>query len=63
LYPLKCDVSKESDVKEAFKWIKAKVGGVDILVNNSGVATFSSLIGIQSVSKGMGQTAGAYRGV
>jgi NADP+-dependent farnesol dehydrogenase len=48
LYPLKCDVSKESDVKEAFKWINAKVGGVDILVNNAGVAVFNSLTGTQT---------------
>ncbi|XP_021929736.1 farnesol dehydrogenase-like [Zootermopsis nevadensis] len=44
LYPLKCDVSKESEVREAFKWIKTNVGGVDILVNNAGVASFSNLI-------------------
>ncbi|XP_021929737.1 farnesol dehydrogenase-like [Zootermopsis nevadensis] len=44
LYPLKCDVSNESEVREAFKWIKTNVGGVDILVNNAGVASFSSLI-------------------
>jgi NAD(P)-dependent dehydrogenase (short-subunit alcohol dehydrogenase family) len=45
LYPLKCDVTKETEITEAFKWIKAKVGGVDILVNNAGVATFNSLTG------------------
>jgi NAD(P)-dependent dehydrogenase (short-subunit alcohol dehydrogenase family) len=35
LYALKSDVSKESDIQEAFKWVKANLGGVDILVNNA----------------------------
>jgi len=46
LYPLKCDVSKETDITEAFKWIKAKVGGVDILVNNAGGGFYNTLTGI-----------------
>ncbi|XP_069683463.1 farnesol dehydrogenase-like [Periplaneta americana] len=37
LYAVKCDVTKESDVKEAFKWVKSNLGGVDILINNAGV--------------------------
>jgi NADP+-dependent farnesol dehydrogenase len=45
LYPLKCDVSKESDVKEAFKWVKSNLGGISILVNNAGVCDFNTLIG------------------
>ncbi|XP_023724005.1 farnesol dehydrogenase-like [Cryptotermes secundus] len=43
LHPLKCDVSKESDVKEAFKWVKSNLGVVDILVNNAGVCDFNNL--------------------
>jgi NAD(P)-dependent dehydrogenase (short-subunit alcohol dehydrogenase family) len=38
LFALKCDVSKESDIQAAFKWVKAKLGGVDILVNNAAAA-------------------------
>jgi NAD(P)-dependent dehydrogenase (short-subunit alcohol dehydrogenase family) len=45
LYPLKCDVSKESDVKETFKWVKSNLGAVDILVNNAGVGDYNHLIG------------------
>jgi len=35
LYALKCDITKEEDIKEAFKWVKDNLGGVDILVNNA----------------------------
>ena len=45
LYAVKCDVSKESDIETAFKWIKDNLGGVDILVNNAGLLTETSLIG------------------
>jgi len=45
LYAIKCDVSKDSDTKTAFKWVKDNLGGVDILVNNAGVAFISLLVG------------------
>ena len=47
LYPLKCDITRETDIKEAFQWIKSSLGGVDILVNNAGVASENSLMGEQ----------------
>jgi NAD(P)-dependent dehydrogenase (short-subunit alcohol dehydrogenase family) len=45
LYALKCDVSKESDVKDIFKWVKSNLGAVDILINNAGVGDYNHLIG------------------
>ncbi|KAG8310563.1 farnesol dehydrogenase-like [Homalodisca vitripennis] len=37
LHAVKVDISKEEDLKKAFKWIKDNVGGVDVLINNAGV--------------------------
>ncbi|KAK7864238.1 hypothetical protein R5R35_009508 [Gryllus longicercus] len=43
LHCVKCDVSKEDEVLEAFKWVKDNLGGVDILVNNAGVGGNTTL--------------------
>jgi NAD(P)-dependent dehydrogenase (short-subunit alcohol dehydrogenase family) len=45
LYPAKCDISNESEVLAAFKWVKDNLGGVDILINNAAVATDTSVTG------------------
>ena len=45
LYAVKCDVTKDSDIETAFKWIKDNLGGLDILVNNAGVGIHSNLVG------------------
>jgi NAD(P)-dependent dehydrogenase (short-subunit alcohol dehydrogenase family) len=45
LYAIKCDVSKDTDIDMAFKWVKDNLGGVDILVNNAGVRLPRPLIG------------------
>ena len=45
LYAVKCDIGNESDVLAAFKWVKDKLGGVDILINNAAVATDTSITG------------------
>jgi NAD(P)-dependent dehydrogenase (short-subunit alcohol dehydrogenase family) len=44
LYAVKCDIRRESEAQAAFKWVKANLGGVDILVNNAAVASDSSLV-------------------
>ncbi|XP_012250705.2 farnesol dehydrogenase-like [Athalia rosae] len=38
-----CDLSKEENILEAFRWIKDEWGGVDVLVNNAGVLRLSTL--------------------
>jgi len=45
LYAVKCDVTNNSDIETAFKWVKDNLGGVDILVNNAAAGLKSPLIG------------------
>ena len=45
LHAIKCDVTIDSDIEMAFKWVKDNLGGVDILVNNAGGGSTSPLIG------------------
>uniref|UniRef100_A0A1Q3FR56 Putative dehydrogenase n=1 Tax=Culex tarsalis TaxID=7177 RepID=A0A1Q3FR56_CULTA len=44
LHAIKCDVSKEEDILEAFRWVEQKLGGVDVLVNNAGVLRDTKLV-------------------
>ncbi|XP_044260590.1 farnesol dehydrogenase-like [Tribolium madens] len=45
LHALKCDMTLETDILEAFKWIKATLGPVSILINNAGLSQPNTLIG------------------
>ena len=38
-----CDVSKEDEVKTAFKKIEKKLGAVEVLVNNAGIQSYSTV--------------------
>ncbi|XP_052897697.1 farnesol dehydrogenase-like [Anopheles moucheti] len=38
LHAIRCDVTKEDDILSTFREIVAKYGGVDVLINNAGVA-------------------------
>uniref|UniRef100_A0A182LT02 Dehydrogenase/reductase SDR family member 11 n=1 Tax=Anopheles culicifacies TaxID=139723 RepID=A0A182LT02_9DIPT len=41
LHAVKCDVTKEEDILAAFREVEQKCGGVDVLINNAGVARSS----------------------
>ncbi|XP_043269468.1 11-beta-hydroxysteroid dehydrogenase 1A-like [Venturia canescens] len=43
LYAVKCDLRNENDILKAFEWTNEKLGGVDVLVNNAGVAVTSTI--------------------
>lgn len=44
LHAIKTDITKEEDILNAFKWIKANVGPIHILVNNAGIVQDNQLM-------------------
>lgn len=44
-YPLMCDLTNESDILNAFKWIDENIGGIHFMINNAGVVRISRLTG------------------
>lgn len=43
LHAIKCDITKEEQIKEVFKWVEESLGGVDIMVNNAGIIRHTNL--------------------
>lgn len=44
LHAIKCDITKEIDILNAFKWIEDNLGPIHIFINNAGVARVTNLI-------------------
>ncbi|CAD5125011.1 DgyrCDS13251 [Dimorphilus gyrociliatus] len=44
LIPMKCDVTKEEDILKVFANIRKNYGGVDVLINNAGLAHDAPLL-------------------
>ncbi|KAB7503575.1 Dehydrogenase/reductase SDR family member 11 [Armadillidium nasatum] len=44
LLPIKCDLTKESDIRNLFNKIKEEFGGVDICINNAGLSNGKKLL-------------------
>lgn len=40
LNAVECDITNDALVKQAFSWIEKTYGGIDLLVNNSGVVWY-----------------------
>jgi NAD(P)-dependent dehydrogenase (short-subunit alcohol dehydrogenase family) len=51
LFPISCDVTKEDNILEAFKWVVENVGPVHILINNAGLTKLTNLTGESLISK------------
>ncbi|KAH8274277.1 hypothetical protein KR026_003202 [Drosophila bipectinata] len=45
LHAIRCDVSRNEQVSEAFEWIKKHLGAVDVLVSNAGIMATGELSG------------------
>jgi len=45
LHPMKCDVTKEDEVKKVVQWTRQNLGGADVLVNNAGLNRYGKLTG------------------
>ncbi|XP_030745972.1 farnesol dehydrogenase-like [Sitophilus oryzae] len=43
-HPVQCDITKESDLVNAFEWIKKNLGPVSVLINNAGKGGDTTLI-------------------
>ncbi|KAK5638111.1 hypothetical protein RI129_012406 [Pyrocoelia pectoralis] len=43
-YPFKADITKETEIENAFRWITDNVGPVNILVNNAGIGRPNGLL-------------------
>ena len=44
LIAIKCDVTKEEEVKAVYRKAKAEFGGVDVCVNNAGIGYDAPLL-------------------
>nr|CAD7575085.1 unnamed protein product [Timema californicum] len=49
-YPIKADMTKEEDLLAAFKWVSENLDGVDVLVNNAGVAFEARLLALATIA-------------
>lgn len=44
LHAIKCDLTNEDDIRQAFAWVDENLNGVDILVNNAGIIKTMNLL-------------------
>ncbi|XP_037938583.1 farnesol dehydrogenase-like [Teleopsis dalmanni] len=43
-HALRCDVSNEEDIHNAFEWVEKELGGVDVLINNAGIFRSTEIV-------------------
>jgi len=45
VYPVRCDLRRESDIMDMFQLIRSKYNRLDVCINNAGVLLMNSLTG------------------
>lgn len=51
LYAIKCDLTNEDDIRQAFAWANDHLNGVDILINNAGIIKTMNLLDADNTSQ------------
>lgn len=51
LHAIKCDLTNEDDIRQAFAWVNENLNGVDILVNNAGIIKTMNLLDADNTAK------------
>lgn len=44
-FTIACDLTKETDILNAFKWIDENIGGIHFMINNAGIIRISKILG------------------
>lgn len=43
-YPVRCDLTSESEIEAAFEYVNKTLGGVDIMINNAGIFAITNIL-------------------
>lgn len=46
VYTMQCDVRQEEKIHEVFEWAEERLGGIDVMINNAGIISTETIIGI-----------------
>lgn len=44
-FAVECDLTNETDILNAFKWIDENIGGIHFMINNAGIIRISKILG------------------
>jgi len=48
-FTVACDLTNETDILNAFKWIDENIGGIHFMINNAGIIRISKILGKQLI--------------
>lgn len=44
-FTVACDLTNETDILNAFKWIDENIGGIHFMINNAGIIRIAKILG------------------